>query len=456
MDNPTEQPDAWPRVLFITPCAFNGLTGGGITFSNLFRGWPKDHLACVTSDTVPMSREVCEQYYLLGKHERQRRSPWNFIAPIRQVGGPLLVDCHNEIESLNSHQPSLDEQRDKRSAVEWYKKLPRSILGSAGIPEQGVLSSALKKWITNFKPDVIYTILGDTTMIDLVEQAAEAFDLPLVLHLMDEGVTEPQRTGWYGKRFNQHYGTGLKRLLARAADRLAICDAMADAYAHRYHLPFATFHNAVDVEAVMQRHLPANALRNTPPRLLYAGSLYPIAQDQSLLDCCAAVATLNAQGTPVELHVHAGRSLFGHYAQAINAFAGCSFYEALEDDAAFFEAITAADALVLPSNFDEASVRYIGLSMPTKVPAYLASGTPILVYGPPQTAQVRYFLDAKLGLIVHQKSPAELETAIKRLISDMPLREELSERAFALAQSQHHAPVVCQRFRDTLWRAVRT
>lgn len=34
-----------PRVLLLTPEAFNKVTGAGITFSNLFAGWPKDEIA---------------------------------------------------------------------------------------------------------------------------------------------------------------------------------------------------------------------------------------------------------------------------------------------------------------------------------------------------------------------------------------------------------------------------
>jgi len=452
MDDTQAKPEDWPRVLFITPCAFNGITGGGITFGNLFGGWPKDRLACVTSDTVPVSHDVCEKYYLLGRDERRRLPPWRSLAPVKQTGGPLLAETSREGEAPAEPTPTRRTRLGGSLALPSIT-LAHRILGSAGLPERGDLSPALRQWIEDFKPDVIYTILGDTTMIDLVEKAAGAFSLPVVLHMMDDGVTEPNRTGYYRMWFGRTYRAGLGRLLDTAADRLAICDAMADAYANRYHQPFAAFHNAVDVAAIMQRHLPATSHRNQPPRLLYAGSIYPIAQDRSLLDCCEAVARLNAKGTAVEFHVHAARSLFGDYAAQVEAHAGCTFHEALDDNAAFYEAITAADVLVLPANFDAESVRYIGLSMPTKVPAYLASASPILVYGPMQAAQVQYMTDHACGLIVDEQDPAMLEGAIERIINDMPLREAISERAFVQAQTQHDVRIVRKRFRDTLRRA---
>lgn len=452
-DPPEQCPDdAWPRVLFLTPCAFNGVTGGGVTFSNLFRGWPKDRLACVTSDTVPVSREVCERYFQLGAAERRRVGLGGRFAPVRLVGGEMREVGTKDTSTPTSPTPAAATPGPAR-------RLVTRLLGTAGLPEAGVLSDRLRAWVDDFQPDVVYTILGDQAMIDLAEQMSETLGLPLVLHCMDEGVTEPARTGWYGRRFNAGYRAGFRRLVDRAADRLAICDAMADRYAQRYARPFASFHNAAEVERVFAYHRPATELRNDPPRVLYAGSIYPIAQDRSLLDCCAAVQRLNRSGTPVELHVHASRTLFGQYAPQVEAFDGCAFHEALDDDPAFFEAITSADVLLLPANFDAESVRYIGLSMPTKVPAYLASGTPTLVYAPRSVAQVRAAAEDGWGMIVdEQATPGTsraplLDDALRVLLADGALRQRLADDAAVIAREHHDAPTVRRRFRDTLRRA---
>ena len=54
-----------PRVLFITPFAFNSVSGCGVTYSNLFGGWPKDRLATLHDDFLPVATDVCERYYHL-------------------------------------------------------------------------------------------------------------------------------------------------------------------------------------------------------------------------------------------------------------------------------------------------------------------------------------------------------------------------------------------------------
>ena len=68
---------AFPRVLFLTPAAFNHLTGGGVTFSNLFAGWPKECLATAHNDAVPTSNDICDRYFKLSRAEI------DLIAPLR-------------------------------------------------------------------------------------------------------------------------------------------------------------------------------------------------------------------------------------------------------------------------------------------------------------------------------------------------------------------------------------
>jgi len=449
--DPTEQPEAWPRVLFITPCAFNSVTGGGVTFSNLFRGWPKDRLACVSSDNFPVSRAVCDHYYMLGSNECVSAWPWSVLRPSR-AKAKIDPQPDGAEDARRDGSDASCASSDSPAEASFPKRIARRLLGTAGLPVRGALSSDLRNWVADFKPELIYTILGDVSILDLVEQIADAFDLPIVIHCMDDGVTEPRRTGLYGRWFNRTYRSGLSRLLPRAADRLAICDAMADVYAQRYGQPFGSFHNAVDVAHIAERHRPL-AGRNTPPRLIYVGSLYPIAQDRSLLDLCEAVARLNVSGQPVELGVYASRQLFGRYVPQVERHAGCTFHDALDDDAWFFEAIASADGLVLPVNFDAASRQYVGLSMPTKVPAYLASGTPTLVYGPGSVAQVHDARNMGWGLVVDQQDPAALDTAIRRLLGEAELRQTLVDRSLKLAYDHHDAPEVRRRLRDTLRRA---
>lgn len=429
----------YPRVLCITPCAFNGVSGGGVTFTNLFRGWPKDRLATVTGDRVPVSREVCGRYYFLTARELDFAFPFRLLYPYphpdRTASGPADPETPSPPGLLDPLKP-----------------LARRVLGEGGIPDVGRLSPALQAWITEFKPDIVYTILGSPGYASLVEAVVATFHLPLTVHFMDEGVTDPRRPGLFVPAIRQVYRRQVRRLTRRARCAMAICQEMAETYAARYGRPFLSFQNTVDVDFV-EACRPAEREASGPPVLVYAGSILPHSQRQSLMDCCQAVKALNESGFPVRLQVITPLSGDLHGGQEFAVHPMISVVDAPADDARFFGLLKSADALLLPVNFDPVSVHFIRLSMPTKVPAYLACGLPVLAYGPGNTAQIRYAREVGWGLVVEHQDSQALADAMRRCLEDRDLRDRLVANARRAARKNHHVTEVRARFREALGQA---
>jgi hypothetical protein len=122
----------------------------------------------------------------------------------------------------------------------------------------------------------------------------------------------------------------------------------------------------------------------------------------------------------------------------------------IENDAEFFSVISEADLLLLPVNFDDESIKFIRYSMPTKVPAYLSIGTPILVYGPSDVAQVSYAKDYGWGIIQSVRGIENLEKTIMESLTDIDLRKKVSNVAVKVAHQYHDAKIVRKKFQETL------
>jgi glycosyltransferase involved in cell wall biosynthesis len=122
------------------------------------------------------------------------------------------------------------------------------------------------------------------------------------------------------------------------------------------------------------------------------------------------------------------------------------------DEETFFRGLAQADVLLLPVNFNRTSVDFVRYSMPTKVPAYLNSGTPVLAYGSTETAQIRYATDSGWALVVSDQSVGTLKAALKRIVSNTCLREKLSAAA-RLAAADHDSGTVRVGFQEVLCRA---
>lgn|GEM_PF-247956 len=422
----------FPRVLFLTPHAFNKVTGTGITFTNLFAGWPKDRIATVHDDTFPVSTEVCERYYRLSGREIRRRD----FGLSARLSRPRPTGTNEEPTASASGAPRLRTQL-KTGARQW--------LFGDGFPQTGVLTPELEAWIADFRPDLIFTILGSIGMMELIGKIQGRFALPLVVHFMDDWPSALFRRGLLAP-FQRHRMESLIRgLVDTAAVRMGICDAMCEAFEARYGRPFVPFQNTVDTRKWGARAKDPATL-NDPVRVVYAGSILPHAQLDSLADCCAAIAGLANSGTRIRLDIYSPPELAGRYRSRLEVHPSTKIHGPLTDDETFFSTLQNADILLMPSNFDESTIRFIRYSMPTRVPAYLASGSPILVYGPPQVAQVRYAQEAGWGLVVDQRNCKILERGIILLTTNETIRKALSTKALSIAEKHHDSSVTQKKF----------
>lgn len=426
-----------PRVLFLTPAAFNRTTGGGITFGNLFAGWPKDRLATAHNDPVPVTTETCEQYYRLGPAEIRRWGPLERIAP-----------------AAGRAPEATSPRAGGAVATGGFLRAAKELVFGPQLPDSGRLSVGLARWIEVFRPDLLYTILGSNAMMELAGAVQERFALPLVVHMMDDWPATAYGGGALGFLARARMRRLLAGLMQRATLRMGICEAMCEAYAARYGVPFEPFQNATDAarwSALARR----NAAAHTPAEVVYVGSVLPFAQLDSLVDCCNAVAQMGAEGVPVRLSIYSPALYASPHRERLLVAPNIALHDAITDDEAFFRVIAAADALLLPVNFDVATVSYIRYSMPTKVPAYLFSGTPILAYGPAEVAQVRYAAQRDWALVVDRPGVASLAVALRRVLTEAPLRERLSANARRAALENHDAAQVRVRFQGRLQAAAK-
>ncbi|MEQ9607605.1 MAG: glycosyltransferase, partial [Kiloniellaceae bacterium] len=260
------------------------------------------------------------------------------------------------------------------------------------------------------------------------------------------------RRGVLGPLMRPRMQSRLRHLLADARLRFAISPAMAEAYRARYGQPFEVFQNTLDVAARAAFAKPEPTVGD-PAEILYVGSIFPNAQLDSLVECARAVVRLADQGERVRLVISSPSGHAGRYRHRLPDHPAVIVEPTIRDDDSFFRRIAGADLLLLPVNFDADSVRFICYSMPTKVPAYLISGTPILAYGPSETAQVAYARDGGWARVVGERGVEGLAAAMLELLTDMPARRRLVTAAQETARRNHDVRQVRSRFQALIAEA---
>lgn len=430
----------FPRILVVTSNNFNLVTGGGITLTNLFRGWPGDRIANLHDDRTPEDRSVCRNFYRLSDDEIRWRWPFSLVrrwyGRMKQHGAPPREGDLLRMEPSSRH---------------WLSMVKRGM--GEGVPKYARLTDRLVQWVEGFRPTLLYAFLGSLEQIDLTRLLAARFQIPLVVHMMDDWPAVLYQKGWLAPIMGPVVRRELMQVLALATARLAICETMCREYESRYGHKFVAFQNALDTE----RWLPFSRTQwkaGVPFLVRYVGSIVPDGQRESLKDIANAVADLSAEGMAVRLQIHAPR----HDATYLHA---CGFpkdavrIEGPPDPSSIAELLAGADLLVLPYNFDARSARYIRLSLPTKAPAYMMSGTPILVYAPAEVATADYATREGWGYVVSSHGKAGLMASLKMLMQEEPLRESLGRKARLVAQANHDATRVRPAFRETLCAAAK-
>lgn len=427
----------YPRLLIISSSAFNPLTGGGITFTNLFRGWPRDRIATVTSDSVTPTADVCEKYYFLGPRE----FPWAF-----PFSAANLFHAQEKIEQavkLAKGAPTRLRSAGSGNVNLLKKAIPslQRMLGGE-IPTNARISPDLRKFIEEFKPDIIYTILGNLPYIRLVREISREFKIPCVIHMMDDWPRVMYRGGILGPVRREKMQRELRDIIKNAAACLGICRAMCDEYEARYGRKFFPFANALESEK-WEGKARTDWRAGKPFKIFYGGALMENSQVKSVADVAEIIPELRREGFDAEFHVYAPWYAANRYREPLERNAGVKVFDAPEkmDIESLF---AGADLLLLPVNFDTDSVNYIRYSMPTKVPAYMFSGTPTLAYGPQEAASIQYAKE--WAHVVSERNFEKLKDALKILIGSEDLRKKFGTQAQALAAAKHDAAEVRKTF----------
>jgi hypothetical protein len=432
-------PTEFPRILVVTSNNFNLVAGGGITLTNLFQGWPVDRIANLHEDPTPEDHSVCQKFYRLSEEEIQWA--WPFC---------LAQSRHKRLSSPAVRGPSdLDGMRTPSAGgigAKWVH-LARRVFGD-GVPRTARISGRLQEWLGKFKPEIIYGFLGSMAQIRLMHELRSLLQVPVAIHMMDDWPAVLYRRGLLGPALRLVVQREFHGVLRESTLRMGISEEMCNEYRRRYGVTFLPFHNAIDMEQWLP-YAKRDWRAGTPFIVRYIGSIVPDGQRDALWDVCRAVTNLQSSGKRIEMWVHAPGPQSTYLREL--CLSGNGFHLA---DPPPPETITyllsGADLLVLPFNFDKRSLQYIRLSMPTKVPAYMASGTPILVYGPAGIATARYAERDGWGHVLSSPGLDALQKTLLWLMGDQVARQRLGRRAQELACERHDAAKVRPAFQGAL------
>jgi glycosyltransferase involved in cell wall biosynthesis len=432
----------YPKILIIGQ-SFNKMTGGGVTMSNLFKGWPKDRVAVASNTNLYSSLDtsVCDTYYQLGYNGKLHPFPLSIILPKANCG--LLPVKNNNQETAAA--PATAAQSGKYKALYNILCTTMHFFGVYNLFYKLKITPAFKKWVQEYNPDVIYTQLASLELIRFVQELHNITGKTVAIHIMDDWPLTINKPGMFYNYWQKKIDTEFRQLMQQSKILMSISDAMGDEYKERYGHNFIPFHNPIDIK--QWKPATTKEYRNKETfTILYAGRI-GFGIGGSIGEIAAAVNEIALTNKSIVFEIQTPDK------EALDRIVTYNNQVKWMKPIAYNELpskFANADLLLLPQDFDADSIKYLKFSFPTKVSEYMISGSPILVYGDKSTGLTKYALSGKWAYIVTENNKTKLVQAITELYSKPALREQLATLAQQIAEANEDDRTVRDNFRKSL------
>jgi glycosyltransferase involved in cell wall biosynthesis len=431
----------YPKVLIIGQ-SFNKNSGGGITISNLFYGWPKDSLAVASNDNLrsDIDISVCEQYYQLGYNEKLHPFPLNLFLPKIKCG--VLINNKKSYIELKQEGNAIKGKYERI-----YKLLSAALkfLGIYNVLYKLKITPEFKEWVTAFNPDIIYSQLSTLELIRFVSEIHKLFYKPVALHIMDDWPSVINTPGLLFPYWKKVIDREFRELLDKSSIFMSICESMSEEYKIRYNKEFIPFHNPIEIGNWLPYSKTDWSLKDKFT-ILYAGRIGRGIK-KSVFEIAKAVNSISKINNNVVFEIQTN-NLFD-LKKLIRFNDHIKWVKPIEYTE-LTKRFSNVDLLILPEDFDSASIEFLKYSIQTKVPEYMISGTPILVYADKRTALAKYAIRDGWAYVVTNNDGILLMQALEKLYSNQSLRKELAERAREIAIQNEDAMIVRENFRKNL------
>lgn len=416
------------NVLVITQPAWNNQNNTGNTLSNFFDGTGFKFANLYFGGDLP-DNDLCDKYYQI--------SDFDIIYHLlkRQPLGRSFT-LEKDSSSQNSTAKNTRENELKAKAFSnFYTQLLRELMWKF----TSVLNNDVRKWISDFDPDIIYApTFGNFHMLRIARKIADYFpNLPVISDISDD----------HYYRFNNEknpikyfFNTFLlRKSLLKTFKKYDLLYTMTDIQQSMYQ-PLLKAPIKIMRKKALTTHIQTS--NNHPLQMIYAGGLY-LGRDKVLEKMISALDRINAKENLLHLTIYSSTALTDALLDDLIQSKFITLNESIPYDK-LIKKYDQSDIALLLESFSPEVQEQVKMSFSTKIVDALQSGCACLAIGPKTNAGFQYLYENGAGIICDDLS--QLDKNITLCIQNI---EKLKQNASALCQMNHdHERVTQQIQRD--------
>ena len=408
-----------PHILIVNSYAFD--KNKGVMNRNLFSDYPKERIGALTYGYPEKEFDRCAEYFYMGKEERGWIFPLNLFSNEINIGRTGILTPENFNSGINSAE---ENSRRKSQLREIFK----SFVKRMGIEESlrpMKLTNRLKKWIRKINPDIIYAQPGDPRNIRFLLKLRSFIGARFVIHFMDDWIGAIDNHSIPERFFKRSIEKDVQSLLRQCEVNIAISSSMAESYSARYGVSFEFVQNPLN-GMLVNRIEHSKRKKSDDLVVAYFGRIGR-GNSLSIVDIAESVKDLAKDGLRIQMVVYSASKTTAEYIRNLEKL-GVIFQKDPENSGVE-RMREEADLLLYPVDFDTDSIAYLRYSLPTKIPLYLASGIPVLCYGPDQVDIIKHLNESKLAYTVTVRDKELIKKEILKISQGDTQLDEMMKRA---------------------------
>jgi hypothetical protein len=422
------------KILIISNSIPNEDNATSITLKNMFSGWPVNQIAVIYTSL--------------------EKTPRNSIYPVFHISELKYFNNKQTTSNalINNARLSKSEVKgvrgaNKRSSLKFrVLNYIHTLLSSYKALLPYKYSSELKKFVSEFKPDIIYTPLGSIAIMNITCKLSDNFNLPVVPHFMDDWphtIYEDDFSLFIPCLSKKYF---LNKVFKKAKIGLVISDKMAGEYSSEYHKRFFPLMNCIELgELNSERPVMMSGKKIV---FSYFGGLHLLRWKTlrlffELLEKKSALFQ-----HALEFRIYTSDADRIKYQHEFNQSPAVLFCERVSQDGLLSE-MKKSNYLIHVEAFDEKIKKYTRLSISTKIPEYLVAQRPIVAIGPHDVASIEYLRNNNCAHVVSDLENIAASSFIENLFSEK-YNDEILQNALQLFLKNHNTKIQHQLLRSVL------
>ena len=420
------------KVLVVSHNVMSRSDNMGKTLLSYFGDFKCDELAqFYIHSEMPNDKKACRNYYRFTDIDAVKS-----IIPFKKRGGKIPED---EILDVNA------ASREELGQLEGVYQYGRNRSGFIYLMRNLVwglshwFTKDLKKWLDDFKPDVVFFAAGDYAfMYKVAMKFADYAKCPLVLSCVDDYyIYNKNKATLSGKLAHRQLMKNARKTFDKALFATAICDNMARAYQKLFHKKCYTLYTGADKKEgldVLHGH-----------QISYIGNL-GYDRHLQLIDMGKALKSLGRTEEPLYIDVYSAEKN-QNVLDTLTEENGIRFHGRISPDEVL-KVMENSMAVIHTEAFDEDLENQVRFSVSTKIAESLLYGPCLIAYGAKGIASFDYLEENEAAFVISTKE--ELRDGIQKIVEDRELREKIVANARALAEKNHRSDVNAKKVRGWL------